>query len=424
MWRPVSAGNVLYPVLAVMAGISIWVSVARGWKPNRAITNAALLLLLVAALGAAVASIEGGTDGLNQQMIQWFGSIVIWFAFANAFTVKFARRALLVITVMTAAVAGVIVLYVASNQGLLPAVIPQSVVQGQGAGYADTDQGSAIRWLGLSTLTAATPLMLSAAIVGKDAILPSRKLTAVVGLVALAATVVAGRRAILVVAVVSPLIALVMRRWLTRTERRKVRIHPAWVYGAPFLVLAAFAAWGTSPAVRARQALSDTMATYFGAGSGSGTVKTIDDVVRVEESRNLLDAWSQSPVFGKGLGATIEGYSRSDLRPWTFELQYHVLLFNTGLVGVVLCLVALFIAGRELKRVAVACPHLVPSLTATSVAAVSLLAANASNPYLQAVGHGWGIALAAGIVTAAARVAEAKSPAPAPSEARPLAGVK
>jgi hypothetical protein len=287
-------------------------------------------------------------------------------------------------------------------------VIPQSVVQGQGAGFAEADTGSAIRWLGLSTLAAATPLMLSAALVGRDAILPSRRLTLVAGLVALTATAEAGRRAILVVAIVSPIIAVLVRRWLTVREASPVKIHPAWVLGFPAAVVVLMLNWDATPVVRAQQAISDTLATYFGIGSGSGTAKTVDDATRISESHALLDGWGHSPVFGKGLGATLEGYFRSDDRPWTFELQYHVLLFNSGLLGALICVVALFVAARELRRVAAAHQELVPSLTATSVAAICLLAANASNPYMQAVGHGWGIALAAGVITAAARLEQRK----------------
>jgi hypothetical protein len=48
-------------------------------------------------------------------------------------------------------------------------------------------------------------------------------------------------------------------------------------------------------------------------------------------------------------------------------------------------------------------PEHVPTLVATSVAALSMLVANASNPYLQAVGHVWSVALVLGVANALLR---------------------
>ena len=54
----------------------------------------------------------------------------------------------------------------------------------------------------------------------------------------------------------------------------------------------------------------------------------------------LIQAFKETPVFGSGFGA-YAGYSRSEDRPWNYELTYHRMLFNMGVVGT-LILVALF----------------------------------------------------------------------------------
>jgi len=46
----------------------------------------------------------------------------------------------------------------------------------------------------------------------------------------------------------------------------------------------------------------------------------------------LIDGFKDSPVLGSGFGA-YAGYPRSYERPWTYELTYHRLLFNMGIVG-------------------------------------------------------------------------------------------
>jgi hypothetical protein len=48
----------------------------------------------------------------------------------------------------------------------------------------------------------------------------------------------------------------------------------------------------------------------------------------------LIGAFLESPIIGSGFGA-YAGYSRSELRPWTYELTYHQVLFNLGLVGLI-----------------------------------------------------------------------------------------
>src|SRR5207244_3254495 len=46
----------------------------------------------------------------------------------------------------------------------------------------------------------------------------------------------------------------------------------------------------------------------------------------------LMAGFARAPLLGSGFGA-YAGYLRSEERPWTYELTYHRLLFNVGLVG-------------------------------------------------------------------------------------------
>lgn len=57
---------------------------------------------------------------------------------------------------------------------------------------------------------------------------------------------------------------------------------------------------------------------------------------RTLQGHYLLEAWSSHPLMGSGAGATIPGYSRNADSPWAFELSYHLVLFNFGLIGLVL----------------------------------------------------------------------------------------
>jgi len=47
----------------------------------------------------------------------------------------------------------------------------------------------------------------------------------------------------------------------------------------------------------------------------------------------LIESFKESPMLGSGFGA-YAGYLRNEERPWTYELTYHQMLFNLGIVGV------------------------------------------------------------------------------------------
>jgi FtsH-binding integral membrane protein len=112
------------------------------------------------------------------------------------------------------------------------------------------------------------------------------------------------------------------------------------------------------------------------------------------------------------------GYTRSDERHWAFELQYHQFLFNYGAVGVVLIVIAAVLVLALARQAAAASPENLPVLVVVGTAALALLIANATNPYLQATGHHWGIALAVGVAHALALGRDPDEPGLAPMRAQ------
>jgi len=70
-----------------------------------------------------------------------------------------------------------------------------------------------------------------------------------------------------------------------------------------------------------------------------GYVSHLREAFSAEDERTiqkpyLIDAFMESPIIGSGFGAHA-GYLRSERRPWTYELTYHQLLLNLGIVGLV-----------------------------------------------------------------------------------------
>jgi hypothetical protein len=136
-------------------------------------------------------------------------------------------------------------------------------------------------------------------------------------------------------------------------------------------------------------AFSDAQALIFG---GDETAALQQDI-RILEGQELLNGWSGSPIIGHGFGATLNGFDRDPNRPWNFELQYHLILFQTGVIGILIGFLALLFTLRQLRTAARATPQFASTLLVTTAGAASVLVANAIDPYLQAPGHMWAIYL-------------------------------
>jgi len=169
------------------------------------------------------------------------------------------------------------------------------------------------------------------------------------------------------------------------------------VFMTPFTIVAVSALNGSlwlAPRPR-RIALMLYCAATFIAPFGLFTIPGVRDLAPVEhvaaafsdedersiQSGYLLGSWSRVPYVGSGFGA-YAGYERSELRPWTYELTYHRMLFNLGLVGTA-ALAALFVfyfasAIRASRRG----PYVSQAATALVVGLLSLLLGAYSNPYL------------------------------------------
>jgi hypothetical protein len=402
VWRPVSTPLILYPVLAVLGVVSlVQVGVA-----TRLAKPFACSIILIACAGA-FAALNGAmhaTPGLVHQSIVWFGGLVLWSTWAAAFRRETIRMTLIAITLATALLSAFIALYVGSQTGILPPLLPDSLLQAQDAGFHDTLEGSAIRLYGLSSLVIAGPLVTAGLLAGKDRLLPPRSLMAIAGILAILAALMAGRRALAVVIVLSPVLAFIFSRALPprrdRTAKRSSHM-PVLLIAAPLVLLSVWWTFRETVSARILKPVSEVLAVYFGVGEVYGTTKSGSDIARIAQIEHLFTEWRGHPLAGNGMGAVLKsGFYRSANRPWMFELQYHQLLFSFGLIGMTFLVVAIAAMWTCVRSAAAQNPEHLPTIVAASVAATSLLIANASNPYLQAVGHGWGIALLAGIANA------------------------
>ena len=100
--------------------------------------------------------------------------------------------------------------------------------------------------------------------------------------------------------------------------------------------------------------------------------------VRIIQSKYLLAQFLEKPFFGNGAGATLTGFQRSESSPWSFELSYHVLLFQSGFVGALFYFGAITLVFKNAVRVRKMNNYLGSAMVFTLI---SVLIANATNPY-------------------------------------------
>jgi hypothetical protein len=384
MVRPVGFNQILLPVLALLAVMSVATVVIRRPKPSRPILTLFAALISAGLYGALVGL---GNPGLLNGLLVWLVAPIVFGSWLLAGDARQLKWLLTTGAVTTTAISVVILLFIAGSVGAMPQVFPVWLQTQLGFFFDPTiTDGVAIQFLGLSTLVAAAPMWLTATILPGHPLLPHRALSASAGVAALVATMVAGRAALTVVTLIVPAIVWIGWRIISRRERRSVlrTVAPlASLLGAG-AVAAALLLTGNANVTKAFGRL---LSLFTGEGL------TVSDRIRSAQSGELLDAWTQSPVFGHGLGATIDGYSRSDERPWDFELQYHLYLFQFGIVGVVILLVAVSAGIYAFVKAVKTSPDSIPVLFVVAAGGIAMLVANASNPYLQAPGHMWAVYL-------------------------------
>ncbi|MGY1914937.1 hypothetical protein [Blastococcus sp. SYSU DS0973] len=415
--RPVSTNYILVPVLAGLGALAFGAMLIARRRLAGPLVPAVLTTFVFALVGLAVGTTNPGFMG---GLLVFVAAPLLYWMIVAAVDERMLRMAFSVAAVVTVFIGATITIYVAQQTGSFPAVVPDWILEQYGAGFGDGDY-TQVRFYGLSTLIATGPMWIASLLVHRDRLLPPWWLRTAAAAAATAGTLAGGRRALAVVLVLAPALAWLLKFLLTPrgTPRSRAERAGVLVVGGPAVALLALAPG--SPFSGILGAAWGSLLSYVTGDSVAG-YSASEDRLRTLQADKLLDAWAQSPVFGHGFGATIQGFWRSQEEPWRWELQYHALLFQTGVVGALLVVAGALFTLNAVVRAARARPDLLPSLVVACIAAAGMLLANASNPYLQAPGYVWAIFLPVAVANVMLiRGGHQQAPAPSghPSQVRP-----
>ncbi len=307
---------------------------------------------------------------------------------AGAASLKVLRALHGVLVVSAFAVFGHAVIYVLVEAGLLPPylLIPLDVEPSIGL-YAGFTQ---IHLTTLASVLFLVPYLMATVTVSPEK--RSRAMRWLLWLALLLGVAVVAlslRRGIMLAVLLAPLLIGVLVAFQPGAAGRESRRRWAMMVVSLVAFLVCSAAfvhlvYGWTP---------DNMASFFQAGFDFESRTEVGATVRTVQFGDLTHGWASDPIFGAGAGAYVPTIVRDPDMPWAYELSYVSLLFQMGMVGVVLYgLGTAWIFGMGIRIIRSGHPlgiRLLPALAG----AASFLVANASNPYLAKFDYLWVIFL-------------------------------
>lgn len=113
--------------------------------------------------------------------------------------------------------------------------------------------------------------------------------------------------------------------------------------------------------------------------------------VRGEQFYALMEGWMQKPFFGFGHGAGVATSVRDIDTPWAYELTYIALLFQVGILG--FCIYLLAVLWYLLKSILIVKADMSSAflILPPLAGSISFLIASATNPYLLKFDYLWTI---------------------------------
>ena len=210
-------------------------------------------------------------------------------------------------------------------------------------------------------------------------------------MLALITLIVSGRRAFMVISLISPLILFVIFRVSGLPNPFRLKLLFFIIVLVSSVSLIGYMAFNLS---------IETIIYDVLAGFDFGDSSNLSASARVEQFYALFQGWMDNPLFGSGHGAAALGSVRSDEQAWAYELSYLALLFQIGLIGSLIYFSALLWTIIKSICIVRTNPKAAGMLLPLLVGLICFLVANATNPYLAKFDYLWTIFLPIGILNA------------------------
>jgi len=402
--RPISNNRILILVFALLGLVALGSLLVRGWRVRSELAPLLLIEALFAAFGLSIGAIHNQPGVVQQIPVFVLAPAVYWLMLSASD--EWTLRRFLSVTAWVSAVSATILIVFIVDPDRIPSPLVRffDLAYSNGLGYEHTHS------FGLDTIIVTGPLWIASFFVRDDhGRFPSKYIRLYCVATSITVAFLSGQRVLLVCVIAAPFLALALKHFLVGNAIRSR--HRAAGAALVVLVLGGLAlgtATDVGPFAKIRFAVDTAGAAFFSgqsietlnagnvnnATSAAGSLAAFDGGVRSAEAEELLQGFYSEPIAGAGLGAVLpNGYARDITKQWDFELQYHMLLFDTGITGGAMIVAALAVGWRRLRRAVRQRPDLAAALIVSTVGMLALAIANASDPYLQAPAFMWGLFL-------------------------------
>lgn len=368
--------------LVLLAGGAVVQSLNGGWSLDRSVLGLGILCVTASLLFMLNGLANDAPGALRVVTV-----LVLWPMLYLLF-VGIVRRVETVVLFEKVVISGIIA------SGLMGLSLVLGALVGRGAELAGNleFQGAAVgvyngfveyRLYNMTTLIYGLPFLAVLALMPKEYIqLPLfwRASVWVAFAVTLVACAVSGRRVFWLLALMTPFLAMgfLLLSGVRIDAKRLLYLAVSSLLAFTFMVQSI----GLDPSL-VRAQLESAFDASVDASAGA----------RMEQFWALLSGWADRPMLGHGAGASSDLIVRSEEIPWSYELSYVALLFQTGVVGIVIYSAAvawIFVMGlRTVRNRPKSASIILPLLSGLA----GFLFVNATNPYLLKFDYLWTIFL-------------------------------
>lgn len=210
-------------------------------------------------------------------------------------------------------------------------------------------------------------------------------------LLSLLVMLISGRRAFIVVGLASIPLSLVIMRIVG-----VARFHFGFIFKIFGTISILFCLALFVASINLDLKLSSLVDDFL-SGFNFSDASTASTSRRVEQFNALMEEWQNSPIIGFGHGSGAKS-APGDGAEWEYELQYIALLFQTGILGILIYSSAVFWLMWQMVILSRKYIDLATLLIPTLVGLSCFLIANATNPYLSKFDYLWTLFLSVGLV--------------------------
>jgi hypothetical protein len=283
---------------------------------------------LIFAFKGNVAGAPGAMKGA-QVYVLWPAVYVVLISGMNNWRILIGAQRVLISA--TICISGYLLIYVLVQADVLPSFIYREIFYQRQAFYLQPGYIQA-SIDALHTMSFLVPFSMAALLVhlpGDRSLPISRGWLWIASSLSLGAMLVSGRRALWLVALMTPFLTFVFQSFLPKSERKGI-----WRFEAKIIIATILIAIGIIYYFNTIYDYKFTgLVDAFLEGFNFSNPASINTSTRRDQYFILSQAWHDNFLLGTGLGASVPGYIQSIELPWVYELYYLSLLYQVGLFG-------------------------------------------------------------------------------------------